>query len=289
MIKLQNSPLEPIKLALFDTHQLHVDMKRDDLLHPIISGNKWRKLKYLFHDAEQKRCKTVVSMGGNWSNHLHALAFTAKELGFKSTGYIRAHPKQELTPALKDCQDWGMQLLFTSRGDYAQLRENTNWNRFHDQCKESYWISEGGFSELAVQGVMEIAQEVDKRYDYVFCGVGSGATLAGLTKVFPDSQVIGVAAFKGAEYLKKILNQYLKSHTNWHLETGYHCGGFAKVNSQLLVLAQEFETYHGFAIDKQYNAKVLMALQDYVSKGLIEKGSSVLWLNTGGLQGERTQ
>ncbi|NVK22464.1 MAG: pyridoxal-phosphate dependent enzyme [Kangiellaceae bacterium] len=263
-------------------------MKRDDLLHPIISGNKGRKLKYLLQDAKQKSCDTLVSMGGNWSNHLHALAYAGKELGFKTIGYVRAHPEQPLTSTLDDCIQWGMQLKFFNRQDYTQLRQDNHWRSKQSSIPKSYWVAEGGFSKLAIQGVEDIAQEVDQFYDYVLTGVGSGATLLGLAKGFNQSKLIGVAAFSGAEYLTEQLTQQEPMLSNWRLDTEHHCGGFAKSNEQLKNALNAFKKYNGFAIDSLYNGKTFLALLDSIEHRKIAQGSSILLINTGGMQGERT-
>lgn len=262
-------------------------MKRDDLIHSVISGNKWRKLKYLIEDAKKKGCKTLISMGGNHSNHLHALAFAGKELGFNTIGFVRGHKKQKPTPTLHDCEQWGMNFRFFDRVKYSKLRENLAWDSFQKECPNSYWVGEGGFSELAIKGVREVGKEVSIYYDYIFCGVGSGTTLIGLALAFPESKVIGVAAFKGAEYLRKQLEQQFPEISNWQLLTDYHFGGFAKTSRELDTLSNEFKETNGFELDKVYNSKVFAALLDLLEKDYFEKDSRVLIINTGGLQGNR--
>lgn len=268
-------------------HNIKLEIKRDDLIHHVVSGNKWRKLKYLLMDAQAKKCKTLVSMGGNWSNHLHALAYAGKELGFNTTAFVRAHEEQRLTPTLEDCRRWGMELIFTSRVDYAQLRHSFQWNHFSEQFPSSYWISEGGFSELAIKGVEEIGQELEQQYDHIFVGTGSGVTLVGLAKSCPQSKVTGVAAFSGAEYLQEQLEPFLKPQTNWRIDTEHHCGGFAKSNSELEALIEEFHQHNDVQLDSVYNGKCLLAIREAVEKGKINQGETVLMLHTGGLQGMR--
>ncbi len=274
-------------MPFLEQHSVELEVKRDDLIHPIVSGNKWRKLKYLLIDAQAKGSKTLVSMGGNWSNHLHALAYAGKELGFKTAAFVRAHEGQRLTPTLEDCRRWGMELIFTSRVDYAQLRHSFQWNHFSEQFPSSYWISEGGFSELAIKGVEEIGQELECEYQHIFMGTGSGATLVGVTKACPESQVVGVAAFSGADYLYSQLEPCLKPQTNWRIDTEHHCGGFAKSNSQLESLIDEFHRYNDVQLDTVYNGKCLLAVKDAVEVGRINEGDKVLMIHTGGLQGMR--
>ena len=128
MIEIYSSPIQAINWSFAEHLQVSIDIKRDDLLHPVISGNKWRKLKYLLEDAKHKQCEPIITMGGNWSNHLHALAFAGQSLGVKTQAFVRAHPDQALTPTLIDCQNWGMALNYVSRKEYAQLRQHKAWD-----------------------------------------------------------------------------------------------------------------------------------------------------------------
>ncbi|MHC9511352.1 1-aminocyclopropane-1-carboxylate deaminase/D-cysteine desulfhydrase [Kangiella sp. M94] len=287
MLRTNLSVCQKVQMPFLEQHKVELEVKRDDLIHPVVSGNKWRKLKYLLMDAQAKGCKTLVSMGGNWSNHLHALAFAGKELGFKTAAFVRAHEGQRLTPTLEDCRQWGMELIFTNRVDYAQLRHSFLWNHFSEQFPSSYWISEGGFSELAIKGVEEIGQELEREYQHIFMGTGSGATLVGVTKACPESQVVGVAAFSGADYLYSQLEPSLKPQTNWRIDTEHHCGGFAKSNSQLESLIDEFHRYNDVQLDTVYNGKCLLAVKDAVEEERIKEGDKVLMIHTGGLQGMR--
>lgn len=287
MIGIKPSPVEPVSWLLAQNHNVIIDIKRDDLIHPIVSGNKWRKLKYLLMDAQDKNCQLIVSMGGNWSNHLHALAYAAKALGLETEALVRAHQEQELTPTLQDCQRWGMTLHFKSRVEYAELRKKTQWDAWQQNFANSYWINEGGFSQLAIKGVSDIAKEVQQHYDYIFVGCGSGSTLCGLASAFPNSTVVGVAAFAGAEYLTEQLKSYLPQNKNWELDTEHHCGGFAKTTDELKQLQQELESGNRFLLDQVYNAKTFLALRSWIQSGRISAGSQVLVIHTGGLQGGR--
>ncbi|WP_223668588.1 1-aminocyclopropane-1-carboxylate deaminase/D-cysteine desulfhydrase [Kangiella shandongensis] len=287
MLTFQPSPIQSVIWPLATQSGVTVDIKRDDLLHPVVSGNKWRKLQYLLDDAQARGCARLLSMGGSWSNHLHALAYAGKKLGIETEAFVRAHPEQELTPTLRDCQRWGMTLHFKSRVEYAELRKKTRWDAWQQRFADSYWFSEGGFSLLAIQGVKDIANEVQQHYDYIFVGCGSGATLCGLVSAFPESKVVGVAAFSGAEYLTEQLQVYLPQNTNWELDTRHHCGGFAKTTDRLKHLQQELESGNRFLLDQVYNAKVFLALHDWLSEGQISSGSKVLVIHTGGLQGRQ--
>lgn len=289
MFTLNESPIQAVHFPLADKHAVTVDIKRDDLIHPIISGNKWRKLRYLVDDAKEKGCDQLVSMGGTWSNHLHALAYIGQEVGFKTVGFVRGHEDVKLTPTLLDCRKWGMELRFTRRVDYAELRKNISWDRCHKHIPNSYWLSEGGFGELAMQGVMDIGTEITEHYDYIFVGCGSGATVCGLAKALPQSHIVGVGAFSGAEYLTNELSKYLGKQENWTIDTQHHCGGFAKVSAALLDLQAQIEEENNFELDQVYNAKTLLALASWITEGRLKSDSRVLVIHTGGLQGKRRQ
>jgi 1-aminocyclopropane-1-carboxylate deaminase len=287
MVNLSKSTIHSVEWELASASSISVDIKRDDLIHSIVSGNKWRKLKYLIEDAQNKGCERLISMGGNWSNHLHALAYAGKQFGMTTEAFVRAHPEQPITATLKDCKHWDMKLRFTSRKEYAALREKSAWNEFHKTIPDSYWIVEGGYSELAIRGVKDMRPEVEVEYDYIFVGCGSGATLCGLVKAFPKSQIVGVAAFSGAEYLQQTLSHYLGHADNWRLDTEHHCGGFAKSSNDLERLQSQLEADNCFQLDRVYNAKTFLALQTAIMKERIPKNSKVLVLHTGGLQGNR--
>ncbi|RDX35732.1 pyridoxal-phosphate dependent enzyme [Kangiella sp. HD9-110m-PIT-SAG07] len=288
MITLNSSPIHAVSWKLADELSVSIDIKRDDLLHPVVSGNKWRKLKYLIEDARSKQSQHIISMGGNWSNHLHALAFVGNELSINTHAFVRAHKEQSLTPTLNDCQQWGMTFDFTSRKEYAELRQERTWDRYHEQFPNSYWIGEGGFSELAIQGVKDIACDVKKEYDYIFVGCGSGATLCGLAQAFPSSRIVGVAAFSGAEYLQPQLKKNIATELdNWTLDTEHHCGGFAKAIVELEELISAIELNNDFKLDTVYNGKVFYALKTWLESGKLPLNSRVLVIHTGGLQGTR--
>ncbi|AOE49217.1 1-aminocyclopropane-1-carboxylate deaminase/D-cysteine desulfhydrase [Kangiella sediminilitoris] len=287
MVRLSDSPIQPVTWSQAEKYGVTIDIKRDDLIHPIVTGNKWRKLKYLLMDAQNKKCRQIVSMGGNWSNHLHALAFAGNSLGIKTRAFVRAHQNQALTPTLRDCQRWGMTLQFCTRSDYELLRKDSHWARWQNRFPDSYWIGEGGFSELAIQGVSDMSREVQEAYDYIFTGCGSGATLCGLARAFPETRIVGVAAFSGAEYLKSEIQAYLGKLTNWFLDTKHHCGGFAKSSELLLKLQSELESKNEFRLDTVYNTKTFLALNSWIEEGYITKSNKVLVIHTGGLQGER--
>jgi 1-aminocyclopropane-1-carboxylate deaminase len=287
------STLTRIDDGEFSRRGLEVLVKRDDLLHPVISGNKWRKLKYILEHALKLDAECIVSMGGAYSNHLHALAFAGKILGLTTKAYVRGERPSQLNPTLLDLQHWGMELNFVSRSDYRQLRTFRDHDSLPGLRAGEYWLPEGGASELGLRGVAEIVGEIDCEYDVLATACGTGTTLAGLIAAAPESaRVLGVAALKGAAFLhdevKKLLPDDCRQAANWKLLTDYHHGGFAKTTPQLLEFIRQFYDRHGIALEPVYTGKLLFAIYELVKQDYFAPGQRIVVLHTGGLQGERT-
>lgn len=257
-------------------------LKRDDLLDPVISGNKWRKLKYILDHALSSDCKKIVSMGGVYSNHLHALAATGRRLGLETVGLIRGEAR--MTPTLADMERWGMQLRFVSRADYRMLRQ-----RPPILDPDAYWLPEGGASALALTGVGEAVSEIDIGYDVMCAPCGSGATLAGIIEaVPPTAEVLGIAALKGERFLPGEVRRLLTApHNNWSMSFDYHFGGFAEVRPELLEFIEQFTALTGIPLEPVYTGKMLYGLYDWIERGRFRPGSRIIAFHTGGLQGNR--
>ncbi len=287
-----SSPLQQIVEAELTRQRLELWVKRDDLLHPIISGNKWRKLKYILNHALLLGADTIVSMGGAYSNHLHALAFAGKALGVKTVGFIRGEKPARFSPTLLDLQEWGMALRFVSRSEYRQLRAYKTHDSLPHLAPGQYWLPEGGATEFALQGVAEIIDEIDQAFDVLVVACGTGTTLAGLIAAAPlETQLLGIAALKGAEYLTLEVQQLLKqAHSevcHWQILHHYHGGGFAKSTPALDHFMQQFQTKHDVPLEPVYNGKALFAIDDLLKKGVFKAGQRIIFLHTGGLQGAR--
>lgn len=284
------SGLSPIADPSLSATRVQLWIKRDDLLHPIISGNKWRKLKYLLNDAMVNGADTLVSMGGAYSNHLHALAFAGKCLGLKTIGYVRGEPPDIFNPTLRDLQRWGMELRFVSRGEYRELRAYKH-NDLPGVSANQYWVPEGGANSLALKGLAEIAGEITMEYDHLLVACGTGTTLAGLISAAPlTCRITGIAALKGANFLTDDVKQLLtqnRSYTNWQIVHDYHFGGFAKSTPELHQFVRQFESLHDISLEPVYTGKLLFAVFDLARKGYFKPGQCVVVLHTGGLQGAR--
>jgi 1-aminocyclopropane-1-carboxylate deaminase len=293
LIKLEHSlnpsPLTRIDDPLLSRYGLELWIKRDDLLHPIISGNKWRKLKYILNHALSLECHTLISMGGAYSNHLHALAYTGQALGLRTVGLIRGDAPQPLTPTLQDAHDWGMNLKFTSRSAYRLLRNHKNWHDLPNLKTGEYWLPEGGAQALALKGVAEAVQEIGLPYDYLCVPCGTGTTLAGLVGAVPGRRhVLGFAALKNAGFLYHDVAALLpKPHTHWQINLDYHFGGFAKTTPALLDFIARFQKQTGILLEPVYTGKMLYGLYDLIQKHAFSPGQRLIALHTGGLQGNR--
>lgn len=279
----QPSRLSQIHDPLLKKHNIELWLKRDDELHLIISGNKWRKLKYIIEHALNLNKDTIISMGGNYSNHLHALAYTGYLLNIKTIGIIRGERTQ--TPSLIDMQNWGMELRFISRSDYRLLREN---KYPLDLKPNDYWLPEGGAEQLALKGVAEIIEEINIPYDLICVACGTGTTLAGLiTAANKNAELLGFAAFKHAEFLSNDIKKLLPQHyENWQINHNYHFGGFAKTKSELMQFIDEFKKQHDIQLEPVYTAKMLYGLYNLIQQGLLNN-KRIIAIHTGGLQGNR--
>lgn len=267
-------------------------IKRDDLLHPVISGNKWRKLKYVLDHALSLPVDTFVSMGGAYSNHLHALAYVGKYLGLKTAAFVRGERPACLNPTLRDLLDWGMELRFVPRSEYRLLRQYTAWNSLPGSTASTYWLPEGGATALALRGVGEILQELDREYDVLCAPCGTGTTLAGLIAAAEASIAVqGFAALKGGAFLQQEVAALLPADQQrpcrWSVNADYHFGGFAKTNAALHAFIQAFASNTGIALEPVYTGKMLYGIYDLARQGYFPAGTRIIALHTGGLQGNR--
>lgn len=288
--QLAVSLLQPLRDELFLARGVEVWIKRDDLLHPIVSGNKWRKLKYILNDAMQHHARRVVSMGGAYSNHLHALAWLGNRLGLDTAAFVRGERPAQPNPTLTDLEAWGMQLTFVSRGDYRLLRQYKQPFALPNQSVGDYWLPEGGATQLALRGVTEIVKEIDIAYDVLLTACGTATTLAGLIGAAPAAvRLLGVSALKGGDFLQADVERMLglssAGRHNWAILQDFHCGGFAKTTPELLGFIDQFQARHGIALDPVYTGKLMLALYRLIENGYFASGSRIVALHTGGLQG----
>ena len=293
LIKLEKiftpSVLTKIDDPLLARYKIDLWMKRDDLLHPVISGNKWRKLKYILDHALSLGSDTLISMGGAYSNHLHVMAYVGKLLGLKTIGYIRGEQPDILNPTLLDIKGWGMELRFLTRAEYRVLRQY-KYNRALPGIKlGQYWLPEGGAQLLALKGVSELLSEIRIPYNTICVPCGTGTTLAGMINEVPDEvSILGFAALKNAHFLNdEVAGLLSQSRNNWHINLEYHFGGFAKINADLCAFIEDFEVKTSIPLESVYTGKMMYALFDLIKKNYFAPGQCIIALHTGGLQGIR--
>jgi len=263
-----------------------MDILRLDQLHPQISGNKWYKLKYQFQDALKQGAKSVLSFGGAYSNHLHALAYAGSVLGIKTIGIIRGEYVHNQT--LEDCHQWGMEIHFVDRKRYRKKTQEGFLHAIHQMFPDSYLVSEGGGGELGIKGSEEILSHMEKKYNHIFCSVGTGTTLAGLIRSVPqDVTIHGMVVLKNGNYLQEEIAKWVTTE-NWVLHHDYHFNGFAKISEELINFMQQFQLKTGIELDRVYTSKMMFGIMDLIRQGKIEMNSKILAIHTGGIQGNRS-
>ena len=282
------TPLQQLSDPLLQERQVELWIKREDLLHPKISGNKWRKLKYNLQEAKRLQHHTLLTFGGAYSNHIAATAAAGKEYGFITIGIIRGEEHLPLNPTLRFATDCGMQLQYISREKYRQKDDAAFLQELSEQ---PYILPEGGTNGLAVKGCTEIVQDIPIDYDYVCCASGTGGTVAGIIAgLAGEKQVLAFPALKGGHFLQEeiqqlVLNYCGRQFSNWHLITDYHFGGYAKVKPELLAFMQAFQNQHHIPLEPIYTGKMLYGLFDLIQQGFFPAGSRIIAIHTGGLQG----
>jgi 1-aminocyclopropane-1-carboxylate deaminase len=264
-----------------------VSIKREDLIHPIVSGNKFRKLKYNLIQAKAENQDTILTFGGAFSNHIAAVAFAGKEQDFKTIGIIRGEElrnKISENPTLQFAQDCGMQLEFVTREAYRQKTETDFLENLRTKFGAFYVIPEGGTNELAVKGCEEILTVEDAAFDYICCSIGTGGTITGIiNSLLPHQKVLGFPALKG-EFLKDEICIFARNE-NWEVITDYHFGGYGKVTSELIAFINQFYRENQIPLDPIYTAKMVFGVMDLIEKNYFPKKSKILLIHTGGIQG----
>lgn len=296
---ISTSPLQQVNHPLLTEKKITLSVKRDDLLHPHISGNKWRKLKYNLIEARKNNINHIVSFGGAYSNHIHALAAAGFYFGFKTTAIIRGESHYANNPTLQQAQQWGMKLHFVTRKEYKLRNEADYLQQLQQRFPEAIIVPEGGSNVLAIAGMSELCQEIDEQaetnIDHVITATGSGGTLAGLIAGFSKhgnnkTKITGIAVLKEAEYLNERIVQLLaqadqKITQTWQLQTQFHGGGYAKVSKSLNNFCLNFEKQVNIPIEPIYTGKMFYAIYELIKQDYFNTGANIVALHTGGLQG----
>jgi len=275
------------KLQIIFPNSIAVTIKREDLLHPVVSGNKFRKLKYNLLQAKAENKKTLLTFGGAFSNHIAAVAFAAQEQGLQSIGIIRGdelRDKIDSNPTLQFAQECGMQFEFVSREEYRLKSESSFLDELKQQFGDFYLVPEGGTNALAIEGCQEILTEEDRNFDYVCCAVGTGGTISGIiNSALPHQKVLGFPALKG-DFLQDEIRIFVQNE-NWELLTDYHFGGYGKINEDLIAFINQFYIDTQIPLDPVYTGKMVFGVMDLIQKNYFPAHSNILLIHTGGLQG----
>lgn len=276
-------------------------MKREELNHPTVQGNKLHKLKLNIKEATRQQKETLLTFGGAYSNHIAATAAAAKQAGLNSIGFIRgeelALSPDKWSPTLKLAQQNGMTLYFISRKNYRHKNRPDTLKKLQSEFPHAYIIPEGGSNFLAVQGFESLMSDIETQcpnWTHLYTAVGTGGTLAGLvsfSKLNLNRTILGVASLKNSDYLRPIIAQWIlqttehKSVNHWQLLTHYHLGGYAKKTAELLQQISDFKIQFKIDLEPIYTAKMVMAFYNQLENNLLKPGSKIVLLHTGGLQG----
>jgi len=277
--------------CLLKKKEITLAMKRDDLLHEHVSGNKFRKLYYNVIAAKEKGYDTLLTFGGAYSNHIAATAAAGNELGLKTIGVIRGDELGEnlsktlsQNPTLAFAHSQGMQFHFVTRQAYREKTQADFIENLFHLFGRFYLVPEGGTNDLAVKGTEEILTPEDAEFDYVCSAIGTGGTIAGIiNSSFPHQKILGFPALK-ENFLHKNIQKYVRKN-NWELIRDYNFGGFAKIDKKLVDFINMVHDLHNLPLDPIYTGKMMFGLIDMIKKDYFPKGTKILAIHSGGLQG----
>lgn len=289
---------EQVRLKEFTNSGVRADVLRLDKIHPVISGNKWFKIKYYLAEAVQKQATTILTFGGSWSNHIVATAWACNEAGLPSIGMIRGEEPMFYSHTLRSAADLGMKLIFISREQYQLMTENReslspDFEGTHGIPKNTYLIPAGGAGRPGLRGASEILQLTDSEsYTHIACSIGTSTMFTGLVLESKSHQtVIGIPALKGFSNIPAAMNEILKSrqvHASWRLLGNYHFGGYARKTPELIQFMNYLYETTGIKTDFVYTGKLFFACASLATEKFFAPGSNLLIIHSGGLQGNNS-
>jgi len=286
-----NTPVEEITDPVIKNMGIRLLVKREDLNHPFLSGNKWHKLKYNLVAASEDGFDTILTFGGAYSNNIYALAAAGKMFGFNTIGVIRGHESLPLNPTVSFAVDSGMRIYYLDKDSYRKRDSNSFVKTLKDKYGKFYLIPEGGTNSLGVKGASEIILNVTDNYDYVSCACGTGGTLAGIIiRLAGKAQVLGFSVLNDGNFLvedveKMVFQSSGCKYDNWDIILDYHFGGYAKINSELINFINRFEKINNIKIEPIYTGKLFYGIYELIRTGYFKRGETILTIHTGGLQG----
>lgn len=285
------TPISKIEDPLIKDSGIKLFIKREDLNHPELSGNKWHKLKYNLITAKENGYETLLTFGGAYSNHIYATAAAGKLFGFKTIGIIRGEEHLPLNPTLSFAISKGMKIQYVNRKSYREKNSSEFIKNLREKFGKFYLVPEGGTNNLAVKGASEIISNIDIDFDYICCACGTGGTLAGLVSGLNGrKKALGFSVLKGGDFLlndveKLIYESAGKKYNNWDINLDFHCGGYAKINSELIKFIQRFKKITSIPIEPIYTGKLLFGVYNLILNHYFNNGNAILVIHTGGLQG----
>lgn len=275
------------EIIAFKHKGISLSIKREDLLHPEISGNKYRKLKFNLLKARKENQTTLLTFGGAFSNHIAAVAYAGKKFGFKTIGIIRGdelESKATQNPTLATAKENGMQLVYITRTEFKQKDTKSFIEQLHAKYGTFYLIPEGGTNALAITGCEEIITQEEYTFSHLCCAVGTGGTISGIINASKANQtVLGFPSLKGS-FLSDDICKFVKKK-NWGLIDDYHFGGYGKINEELIYFLNTFFDATGIPLDPVYTGKMMYGIYNLIEKEYFPEGSNILAIHTGGLQG----
>ena len=272
----------------FCLNHIQLDVLRLDELHPIVSGNKWFKLKYYLLQAQKQNADTIASFGGPYSNHLVALAYATKEKTLKSIGYVRSNIDEPITPTLQEAMHYGMDLKFLGRNNFQEFKKELIEN---NQANHTYFIDEGGYGILGAQGAATIlSNEKTNSYNHIICAVGTGTMMAGLIDAAkPHQHVIGIPVLKNEATIRDEIKQLIPTNkTPFTLLHDFHLGGYAKTNQAQFDFMNLLWATEKIPTDMVYTSKLFMAVKSLIANNYFSPTAQILIIHSGGLQGNRS-
>ena len=282
------SPLQKIENELTLQFGINLFLKRDDLIHPEISGNKWRKLKYNIQFAQQENKNTILTFGGAYSNHITATAKACQVFNFKSIGIIRGEKHEVLNKSLQFAQDCGMELIYLDRENYRN-KENYDFSiqvpKF--DINSTCILPEGGANKLALKGcaeiVDEIVQENKQAFDFICCACGTGTTLAGIASNLASHQkAIGFAVLKHDKLKQEIIEKFDIDNFKFDIQN-YHFNGYSKTTPELIQFIKDFYVEQNILLDYVYTGKMMYGIFDMIRNNKFPKDSTIIAVHTGGV------
>ncbi len=272
----------------FCLKDIQLAVLRLDELHPIVSGNKWFKLKYYLQQAQEENADTIASFGGPYSNHLVALAFAAKKYNIQSVGYVRSNEDEPITPTLQEAKQYGMHLKFLGRNNFQLLKSELLENNV---TSNTYFVDEGGYGTLGAKGAATIlSNEKTNSYSHIICAVGTGTMMAGLiTAAKPHQHVTGIPVLKNEATIRNEITQLMTNkETPFTLLHDFHLGGYAKTNQSQFDFMNLLWATEKIPTDMVYTSKLFMAVKSLLANNYFSPTAKILMIHSGGLQGNRS-